>query len=235
MQELLNPLQQQHGTAAVLLLLLSFFSFTSNPSCSEMSWGELNCTVLRLLWALWVLEPPWGLNPWSWCSWLSVLIRTSQIGKTIMSYTDCRCWLSKKVSYYSIPATPSVQFVRPCPHTLGVEYCVWRWSLFVSFSFFLFNFFSFFFFYYLYYRRTVDDIISTYHLWLNTFMQEIIVKNCLPPQQDQIRTEEEKNVYCSCFSAASRDVPRGPLLLSRPLILFNSILPSVIAVSCALC
>lgn len=168
------PYSRQHGTAAVLLLLLSFFSFTSNPSCSEMSWDELNCTVLRLLWALWVLEPPWGLNPWSWCSWLSVLIRTSQIGKTIMSYTDCCCCLSKKVSYYSIPATPSVQFVRPCPHTLGGEYCVWWQSLFVSFSFF--GSISFLSFFNLYYRRTVDDILSTYHLWLNTFMQEIIVK-----------------------------------------------------------
>lgn len=91
---------------------------------------------------------PWGLNPWSWCLWLSVWIRTVQIGKTIMSYTGCCCCcccLASQRPYhiYPIPATPSAQFVRPCPHTLVtlMEHCVCPYSTSFSKFFKLWTFF----------------------------------------------------------------------------------------------
>lgn len=92
-----------------------------------LRWAQLHC-----------LEPtvsirsagvPGGLNPWSWCLWLSGWIRTGQIGKTIKSHTR-----QSQNHFDSIPATPSAQFAVPCLHALVtlVEHCFCQYISFYS-------------------------------------------------------------------------------------------------------
>lgn len=174
MQEQLNPLQQATWNCCSSLTSIVFLFFHIKPQLlwDELRWAQLHCLET----AVSIMSAGTPLRSKSLILVLVIICVDSHQSNWKNNHELHRLLLLlvKKVSYYSIPATLSVQFVRPCPHTLGGEYCVWWQSLFVSFSFF--GSISFLSFFNLYYRRTVDDILSTYHLWLNTFMQEIIVK-----------------------------------------------------------
>ena len=96
------------------------FPSLPNPSWPELSWGELNCIVLRPLWALWLLEPP--LRSKSLILMPVIICVDSHRSNWKNNHEPHRLPLllvrSETVSFYPIPATPSAQFVGPCPHTL---------------------------------------------------------------------------------------------------------------------
>lgn len=92
------------------------FVFLSKP---QLVWTKLRWELHRLETTVSIMtaRTPWGLNPWSWCLWLSVWIHTGQIGKTIMSYTCCCCCcccLSGQKQY---------QFDSELPHLLSLLAC----------------------------------------------------------------------------------------------------------------
>lgn len=226
-------LQGTKNSSISLSLYLSslcpLFSITAKPQLvrAKLRWAQLHC--LETTMSIMTAGTPRGLNPWSWCLWLSVWIHTGQIGKTITSYTGC-CCLSGQRQYHSCPvsATPSAQCVRPCPHTLtGALVC--QHSSF-SFSKFL----------------SIGDIFSTLkqvaRCWYAMISIHIHYTFMHISNRLQTRTKEEKNA-AACRKQSvhfTRFSPLHPLLYledhfpwSRPLILFNSIPPSVSVVPCA--
>lgn len=175
MQEQLNPLQQATWNCCSSLTSIVFLFFHIKPQLlwDELRWAQLHCletavsimsagTPLRsksLILVLVIICVDSHQSNWKNNHELHRLLLLL-VKKSIIlfhpSYTICSV----------CKALPSHTW-RGVLRLVAVPFCF----VFI----FWFNFFSFFF-YYLYYRRTVDDILSTYHLWLNTFMQEIIVK-----------------------------------------------------------
>lgn len=110
--------------------VVSFITWSLSSSLSILcflslrspSWGrraQLHCLETTV--SIRTAGPLWGLNPSSWCLWLSVWIHTGQTGKTIMSYTGCCCLSGQRQHCrYPTPTTPSAPFVKRFPHTIVI-------------------------------------------------------------------------------------------------------------------